>query len=1502
MKKFINQILAVILSITCTTLPVFAVDEADPEGTIPAETETNGIEENVGAEKEDTASDDEGSFEEQSAEETETSEEATLSEESEGPAETTVSEETEESEGTGTSETEEETTVSEEEKTESEEVSVITLDPVSYNGLTISVSYDSDAFGGKKVEMKTGDPGEVESAALAGLGQYKAVDITFVDEEGNPVQPEEGKSVSVVLKADEMENADNAIVAHVEGDGKISFLEDADINASNPVTKPVKTGETTTTVTVPEETEQVLVNDYKDESYYDFEVQEKVVEVPAVIGYRYVLKNKVVKSAGSNTKLGKNTSRSTARAQYYLEEEPYVIREGYTKVVRVRVPVLKTRKVLVGSHYETKVVNEAYTYEKTEDVYEDVEYSDVEAAFTADSFSVYALVVVDEDGGIDFDETFGINHITVKAPAGAFEKGTVMKIEGQDDPEVLKNALKVLDDNTYRFNAVDISFWKDGKEVEPRLPVEVTWTSTDIDAGDKLVHIKDDGTAELMANAIVKDDKVTFAAKGFSTYITTRIDTIDLNSDPADTAIVFSPSSIERPASMPSGRISETHPEIDGYTFKGAYIVQGENVDETDPVTYVGAFIYKELDEDGNPDESSAVTRIYYRTENTEGNSDLIIQLANDTTIQLTYNTTPYTVTYKVVYEGVTYTIGEDELPPELAEELVVSGPDSVAEGTTYDQAVSVALPRGYSATVQMSNQSGTLSPQLGAATEPTYTCSDGWNVYPEDYPFTIDGKYTISNVTSDLTVTINVTKRTSYRFSASLFENLAQFGQGSRYQDVNPRLSYDFTGNSTTFSFTTLNTGRIVWAMDALNINKQTLVIPFVGSEATTASETTTLESGTVVTINAEYLSSGNRRYTISVSNCYENITITGGNLHNVNDKPEWAVQQTENIAILEHGKSPNYEALQIGYVMTYPGWETIQNNNNRFNIFRNQSYWVTRNSIRFKVADGYVNPQIKYVTAEGADDYSRVLDISLAAADTDYYHLVTSAPNPDGYYYLSLRGNSSDTYMGLLSIRAELARYGVSYDKGDDVSDADMPGFDDGGHYGGGTLRGYNVKDNETVIVAKSAPVDPTNQYIFLHYTIDGDESGDTYAPSQKIPLTKISEFGEYDSTKGQYVIKFVAHWEKKEQVKMVNVEAKIYLDDVLTKTVNTSVPKGKSIYIDIDSDTMNDFMTEYDWQLFYDEVGSDPFVDDIQEDKVVELRVYSKFYIYHSATGILELHTTKEMEKGTGDDRYIDKLNLAQYVDPDSLYGGYYSDYLGAHEGNTASGKNLVNEKMVYENDEDTLTTAEINALSDKNFVVLNDKDGTDYVKLGTKYVVNDQAGFWSSDAAYTVNATGMKPERAKIYYLKEVPTYFMRNYHQVTYNKSSLALNALYLVSAIDDTNYTEYGYVMTRGPEQAEMVSYLSFTNTATNKTVKLEPNIVFNAKGITGKDYDGYLTYIDATGTEYFNTGEFTVLPYWKTPDGIEERGRSTRTITITEMKRTGISKTDGSDVRYEIH
>ena len=274
------------------------------------------------------------------------------------------------------------------------------------------------------------------------------------------------------------------------------------------------------------------------------------------------------------------------------------------------------------------------------------------------------------------------------------------------------------------------------------------------------------------------------------------------------------------------------------------------------------------------------------------------------------------------------------------------------------------------------------------------------------------------------------------------------------------------------------------------------------------------------------------------------------------------------------------------------------------------------------------------------------------------------------------------------------------------------------------------------------------------------------------------------------------------------------------------------------------MDSTLTDDDWRTVESRKVSGTIVEPNNQYTVTYTNKYEAFYIYHSGVegdGNLEVIPMTAVDSNG-------KYNLYAKTTQGTLYGGYYLDYAG---------------KGSY-NDDGIKAT-----------------DGVAYT--GMNYD-------WSG--AQTEVGTQMTPVAGETYYIKEVPTYYLRNYYQINYVKSTGDLTALFLVSAIDDLNYQNTGFVLTDRNQTATVVSTMTFTNDATKKTVTLKADNVFKSLGI---DEEGeYLTYFDTRGSDYFRANtSYTVLPYWTTPDGILVKGISIRTITINALQKTGISKSD---------
>ena len=125
--------------------------------------------------------------------------------------------------------------------------------------------------------------------------------------------------------------------------------------------------------------------------------------------------------------------------------------------------------------------------------------------------------------------------VTVEAPAEAFPAGTEMKVRAVYDENVLSEMADAVDGNVVQVQAVDISFWFSGKEIEPMQPIRVVMTPVDVPDFDEqtVVHVDDAGSASVIEQENVAEPEAAFEVDSFSVYglVYTKIEKTVLASD-----------------------------------------------------------------------------------------------------------------------------------------------------------------------------------------------------------------------------------------------------------------------------------------------------------------------------------------------------------------------------------------------------------------------------------------------------------------------------------------------------------------------------------------------------------------------------------------------------------------------------------------------------------------------------------------------------------------------------------------------------------------------------------------------------------------------------------------------------------------------------------------------------------------------------------------------------------------------------------------------------------
>lgn len=272
--------------------------------------------------------------------------------------------------------------------------------------------------------------------------------------------------------------------------------------------------------------------------------------------------------------------------------------------------------------------------------------------------------------------------------------------------------------------------------------------------------------------------------------------------------------------------------------------------------------------------------------------------------------------------------------------------------------------------------------------------------------------------------------------------------------------------------------------------------------------------------------------------------------------------------------------------------------------------------------------------------------------------------------------------------------------------------------------------------------------------------------------------------------------------------------------------------SVWLKLNDD--GESYTEYD--------GDNPISghDAIKKVAVDELQPYEAlyavwertyFYIFHSSTGDLEAVPMPLSEEDT--------VDLTDHVEKGSLYGGYYSGY-GVYS--------------VTDNNKKDAKAAEALKIN----VTSNTYDGKS-LKYGS-------VRYWTKTEANTASGMSLTPHTEEVYYLKEVPGLYLGTNAKWTYDRAkNNEIQNIYLLSVIDDTYYTEAGFVVTTVDKKGKIVSQFSYSKDKSDGTVT-----TIKADNLIGQR--GYLAVVEGkTYISDLNSGNTVIVePYWKTLDSVK--------------------------------
>ena len=288
---------------------------------------------------------------------------------------------------------------------------------------------------------------------------------------------------------------------------------------------------------------------------------------------------------------------------------------------------------------------------------------------------------------------------------------------------------------------------------------------------------------------------------------------------------------------------------------------------------------------------------------------------------------------------------------------------------------------------------------------------------------------------------------------------------------------------------------------------------------------------------------------------------------------------------------------------------------------------------------------------------------------------------------------------------------------------------------------------------------------------------------------------------------------------------------------------------------------------------------------------------FYVYHSSNGLLQAFTLPTGTGGTsGTSSMIGTFDITKLVSDGYLYGGYYKTYGGVNMTelqkvartigySTWTAGDLVSSTWSELYNIETEDNAQVNFDEYTGESLTSEKNnGKKFWTKGNAYNADNLEGLPSGFTADDVNGETMKPVGDAIYYLKEVPELYLHSYYAYVYGiekptndnpnpEDALSIDAVYLLTAVDDNNYktigfrtgSDYAAATAEGnaitPKTALATNFMLIQKENQSLGIKAHTSTI-SASALAGRR--GYIAVLKQA-----SPASVTMLPSWKTLDGV---------------------------------
>lgn len=533
---------------------------------------------------------------------------------------------------------------------------------------------------------------------------------------------------------------------------------------------------------------------------------------------------------------------------------------------------------------------------------------------------------------------------------------------------------------------------------------------------------------------------------------------------------------------------------------------------------------------------------VYYTTDTQITNKTVYAVLKKAEKITLTYS---HESDYRIEYQMFEKDNHDVENGPDGWSYSDVFGEDrAIYVKKGHDAGITVKIPRGYKAEITIVRRGEAPEHMESLGRMMAYERDRNRINLKKDSPdrMIYETSFNLKNITSDVVITLEYEKVQQIHFNAYLWSQTAYAKDRIKIDGKNPTESnanLTTDGHSFVWEWDGVTTGKgsngtgngeatsNTWELDQLEINDKALIIPmvFLNDVGKTLTEKVTLASGTEVTLSVTSLGGtnaydGKRHYKLEIANCYEDVTISGGNMV-AHRHQEYAIRELFGVS------DPGFYTATDA--QGYPQeWKTMRQDTLIAKIgLGGKNKWT--DPFRFKREVGYYKPDISFTTKEGTvlqNNYKIGYDEDNDGKPYIEYLIRTDGntadpsamgeyrvvswddweASPDGYFYF--RGseevkefvgtnytkpdwNPENAYKGviLVNINAHPIRIGLDYLDGADETGEKAPKAEDitnlpETQYGG--PHGYNLVNNQRLLISNLKPVDLKNEFVFDHWEV--------------------------------------------------------------------------------------------------------------------------------------------------------------------------------------------------------------------------------------------------------------------------------------------------------------------------------------------------------------------------------------------------------------------------------